>query len=304
MTALQQGKRLNVKDWLVDTGLGRLGIWIAIVIIFIVVDILFYYLKSIGPEVFTGILIAVVTVAPFIYQGFVAVPILSIEVPRSGIQEYGAGEGKKDIEEDNRKPVLVTIPSPSMLIIPLSPPSPKLVLAVNPAPCTCQDQPQARQEIGYLRLRVKNRGLVAAEDCVFQVKIIEWPCPEGCHAPSNEYHDWLDVTWADLDLKKSITVRPNDVRYAIIALMPLDVNKRACLAEPWHDANRCVGCKEIVAWIARREVFVGGCKLRLQDGLVPGEYKISVQVTCKNGKSDQKLLKLRIAENWDDTDIY
>jgi hypothetical protein len=282
MTALQQGKRLNVKDWLVDTGLGRLGIWIAIVIIFIVVDILFYYLKSIGPEVFTGILIAVVTVAPFIYQGFVAVPILSIEVPRSEIQEYGAGEGKKDIEEDNRKPVLVTIPPP----------------------CTCQGQPQAQQmpiqqEIGYLRLRVRNKGLVAAENCVFQVKIIEWPCPEGCHAPSNEYHDWLDVTWADVE--KSITVRPDDVRYTIIAIMPLDVNKSACLPVPWHGVNRC-GCKEIIAWIARREVFVGGC--RPQDGLVPGEYKISVQVTCKNGKSGQKLLKLRIADNWHDTDIY
>ena len=293
---------MNVKDWLVNTGLKRLIIWIIAVIGPIVVDICFYYLKNIGPEVFTGILIAVVTVAPFIYQGFVAVPILSIEVPRSEIQKYGAGEGKKDVEEDNRKPVLITIPS--MLTITMSPPSPKPVLAINSAPCTCQDQPQARQEIGYLRLRVKNRGLVAAEDCVFQVKIIEWPCPEGCHAPSNEYHDWLDVTWADLDLEKSTTVRPNDVRYAIIALMPLDVNKRACLAEPWHDANQCVGCKEIIAWIARREVFVGGCKNRLQDGLVPGKYKVCVQVTCRNGKSSQKLLKLRIAENWHDTDIY
>jgi hypothetical protein len=282
MTTLQQRKRLNVKDWLVDIGLGRLIIWIMAVIGLIVVDISLYYHKSIGPEVFARILIAVVTVAPFIYRGFVAVPILSIEIPRSEIQEYDTGEGKKDIEEDNRKPVLVTIP----------------------APCTCQGQPQAQQmpiqqEIGYLRLRVRNRGLVAAEDCVFQVKIIEWPCPEGCHAPSNEYHDWLDVTWADLE--KSITVRPNDVRYVIIALMPLDVNKRACLPVRWHGVDRC-GCKEIVAWIARREVLVGGC--RLQDGLVPGEYKIGVQVTCKNGKSGRKLLKLRIADNWHNTDIY
>jgi hypothetical protein len=282
MTALQQGKRLNVKDWLVDTGLGRLAIWIMTVIGLIIVDTVLYYYKSIRPEVFTDILIAVVTVAPFIYHDFVAVPILSIEVPRSEIREYDTGEGKKDIEEDNRKPVLVTIP----------------------APCTCQSQPQAQQmpiqqEIGYLRLRVKNSGLVAAEDCVFQVKIIEWPCPEGCHAPSNEYHDWLDVTWADLE--KSTTVRPNDIRYAIIALMPLDVNKSACLPVRWHGVDRC-GCKEIIAWIARREVFESGC--RPQDGLVPGEYKISVQVTCKNGKSCQKLLMLRVADNWHDTDIY
>jgi hypothetical protein len=285
MTTLQQRKRLNVKDWLVDTGLGRLVIWIMTVIGLIAVNTLLYYYKSIEPEVFTGILIAVVTVAPFIYQGFVAVPILSIEVPRSEIQEYETGEGKKDVEEDNRKPVLVTIP----------------------APCTCQGQPQAQQmpiqqEIGYLRLRVRNRGLVAAKDCVFQVKIIEWPCPEGCHAPSNEYHDWLDVTWADS--KKSITVRPNDVRYAIIAIMPLDVNKRACLPVLWHGVDQC-RCREIRAWIARREVFVLGCKRRPQDGLVPGEYKISVQVTCRNGKSNpQELLKLRIADNWYDTDIY
>ena len=275
---------MNVKDWPVNIGLGRLIIWIIAVIILIVVDIFLYYHKSIGPEVFTRILIAVVTVAPFIYQGFVAVPILSIEVPRSEIQEYDTGEGKKDVEVDNRKQVLITIP----------------------APCTCQDQPQAQQmpiqqEIGYLRLRVRNRGLVAAEDCVFKVKIIEWPCPEGCRAPSNEYHDWLDVTWANLE--KSVIVRPNDVRYAITVIMPLDLNKRACLPAPWHGVDRC-GCKEIVAWIARREVFESGCKLRLQDGLVPGEYKIGAQVTCKNGKSSQKLLKLRIAENWYDTDIY
>jgi len=282
MNALQQRKRSNVKDSLVGTGLRRLVIWIIAVIVLIAVDIGFYYLKNIGPEVFMGILIAVVTVAPFIYQGFVAVPTLSIEVPR---QEYDTGEGKKDVETDNRKPALVT----------------------THAPCTCQDQPQAQQkhiqqEIGYLRLRVRNRGLVAAKDCVFQVKIIEWPCPEGCHAPSNEYHDWLDVTWADS--KKSITVRPNDVRYAIIAIMPLDVNKRACLPALWHGVDQC-RCREIRAWIARREVFVLGCKRRPQDGLVPGEYKISVQVTCRNGKSNpQELLKLRIADNWYDTDIY
>jgi hypothetical protein len=231
MTALQQGKQLNVKDWPVNTGLGRLGIWIAIVIILIVVDILLYYYKSIGPEVFTGILIAVVTVAPFIYQGFVAVPILSIEVPRSEIQEYGAGEGKKDAEAGGRK-----------LMLDANHICPRYSLVIGN--CT---------KIGYLRLKVRNEGLVAAEDCVFQVKIIEWPCPEGCHAPGDEYHDWLDVTWADLE--KSTTVRPNDVRYAIIAMMPvmlLDLkgNMGACLYVPWYDANYCSGCKEIIAWIA------------------------------------------------------
>jgi len=288
MTALQQGKRLNVKDWLVDTGLKRLIIWIIAVIILIVVDILFYYYKSIGPEVFTDILIAVVTAAPFIYRGFVAVPILSIEVPRSEIQEYDSMTGvkvKEDVEAGSRKPVLDAnhiCPRYSSLLY----------------NCT---------NIGYLRLRVKNEGLVAAEDCVFQVKIIEWPCPEGCHAPDDEYHDWVDVTWADLE--KSTTVRPNDVRYAIIALMPvmpLDLkgNMGACLYVPLHDANYCSGCKEIIAWIARRDAFEHACEGRRQDGLVPGEYKIGVQVACRNGKSSQKLLKLRIAENWDDTDIY
>jgi len=291
MAALQQGKRLNVKNWPVNTGLGRLVIWIAIVIILIVVDILLYYYKSIGPEVFTGILIAVVTVAPFIYQGFVAVPILSIEVPRSEIQEYDTGEGKKDVEADSRKPTLDV--EPALYRKP-----------TDRAPCGCV----RAHRIGYLRLRVRNRGLVAAEDCVFQVKIIEWPCPEGCHVPSNEYHDWVDVTWADLE--KSTTVRPNDVRYATIAMMPLEPldlegHMGACLYVPWHNVNQCIGCKEIIAWIARREVFEHGCEKRPQDGLVPGEYKISVQVACRNGKSGlQKLLKLRIAENWDDTDIY
>ncbi|MFP3287720.1 MAG: hypothetical protein RXP86_10715 [Acidilobus sp.] len=284
---------MNVKDWLVDTGLGRLVIWIMTVIGLIAVNTLLYYYKSIEPEVFTGILIAVVTVAPFIYQGFVAVPILSIEVPRSEIQEYDTGEGKKDVEADSRKPTLDVEPA----------------LYRKPtyrAPCGCAEA----HRIGYLRLRVRNRGLVAAEDCVFQVKIIEWPCPEECHVPSNEYHDWVDVTWADLE--KSITVRPNDVRYATITVMPLtpldlEGHMGPCLPVLWrHNVNQCIGCKDmIVAWIARREVFEHGCENRPQDGLVPGEYKISVQVTCRNGKSGlQKPLKLRIAENWHDTDIY
>ena len=158
-------------------GQARLVFWIVSVLFVIGLDIYLYiyYPKEVGPEIFTGVLIAVVTIAPFIYRRWVAVPILRIEVP--------------EIIE-NKKPILTT---------------------VNPqSPCICSLIKQRitkllpevpiypiHQDIGYLRLRVRNTGLAAAEGCVFQVRIIMWPsnCPVNCYAPSDEYVDWQDVTW-------------------------------------------------------------------------------------------------------------
>jgi hypothetical protein len=109
--------------------------------------------------------------------------------------------------------------------------------------------------------------------------------------------DWQDVTWADRLL--SIVIRPNDVRYANIAIMPLQ-NARACLPAQWHCANQC---NPIIAWVAKRDVFMLGCTARLQDGLVPGEYVIDVQVTCRNGQKTLKGLRLRVSADWNATDI-
>jgi hypothetical protein len=222
----------------------------------------------VGPEVFTGVLIAVVTIAPFLYRRIAGVPILSIEVPR---------------EDVVKKPIFPALNPPLL--------------------CTCptqQTQQQAPiQEIGYLRLRVRNTGLVAARDCVFQVRIARWPsnCPANCHAPSDEYADWQDVTWAGWE--PSVLIRPNDVRYANIIMMPLQ-NARACLPAQWHCANQC---NPIIAWIAKRDVFMLGCTARLQDGLVPSEYVIDAQVTCRNGQETLEGLRLRVDQNWNVTDI-
>jgi hypothetical protein len=246
-------------------GQARLIFWIAGVLFVIGLDIYLYYLKIFGPEVFTGVLIAVVTIAPFTYRRWIAVPILRIEVPKEGVI---------------RKPILVTLNLPQA--------------------CICQPY----QEVGYLRLRVRNTGLAAARGCVFQVRIVGWPsnCPANCHAPSDEYVDWQDVTWADRLL--SIVIRPNDVRYANIAMMPLQ-NARACLPAPWQCDNQVNPCGPIIAWIAKREIFDPrlGCAARLQDGLVAGEYVIDVQVTCRNGRKKPERLRLRISQDWNTTDI-
>ena len=116
--------------------------------------------------------------------------------------------------------------------------------------------------------------------------------------PSDEYADWHDVTWADG--LPSIVIRPNDVRYANIAIMPLNANKQACLPAPWHCANQC---NPIIAWIAKRDVFMLGCTAKPQDGLVPGEYVIDVQVTCRNGRKKPERLRLRVDQNWNVMDI-
>ena len=170
-----------------------------------------------------------------------------------------------------------------------------------PLLCTCptqQTQQQAPiQEIGYLRLRVRNLGPGTADDCVFQVRFVKWPCPTGCHAPSDEYVDWQDVLWAGW--AESVTIRPNDVRYVNIIMMPLQ-NARACLHAPWHCTNQC---GSIIAWVAKRDVFMLGCTARLQDGLVPGEYVMDAQVTCRNGQAVLKGLRLRIDPDWNSTDI-
>ena len=261
---------INTGYWLINTGWGRFTIWLAFVLIAIWLDIYLYirYPKIVGPEVFTGVLIAVVTIAPFLYRRIVDVPILSIEVPEENVI---------------RKPEFITYSPPCL--------------------CPAQQPQQTQQQvpaqlIGYLRLRVRNTGLAAAEKCVFQVRIARWPsnCPANCHAPSDEYVDWHDVTWADG--LPSIVIRPNDVRYANIAIMPLDANKQACLHAPWHCANQC---GPLIAWIAKRETFMQGC--RPQDGLVPGEYVIDVQVTCRNGRKKPERLRLRISQDWNNTDI-
>ena len=276
VTSLQE-RLQNIKDWFIDTYFRRFLIWIISFLALIGVDV--YLAKEVGPNIFTGVLIAIVTIAPFIYNSYVAVPILRIEVPR---------------EEDNRKPILSTY-SP---------------------PCMCQDRLQIQktdtQDIGYLRLSVRNSGFVAAEDCTFQIRITEWPDKRSdeYHAPSNEYHDWHDVTWSDRDVtwtnwEKSIVIRPNDVRYATIAIMPLDKNKQACKPKSEdQDRNSQSQLKQIKAWIAKHDVFKRGCTARLQDGLVVGEYKIDTQVTCRNKQRMLKELKLKIGEFWSNTDIY
>jgi hypothetical protein len=254
-------------------GQARLIFWILIVIFVIGFDIYLYirYPKIVGPEVFTGVLIAVVTIAPFLYRRIVDVPILRIEIPEENVV---------------RKPEFITYLPPCL--------------------CPAQQPQQTQQQvptqlIGYLRLRVRNTGLTAAEKCVFQVRIARWPsnCPANCHAPSDEYVDWHDVTWAGW--KQNILIRPNDVRYANIAIMPLDANKQACLPVSWQCDNKVNPCGPLIAWIAKRETFMQGC--RSQDGLVAGEYVIDVQATCRNGQKTLKGLRLRISQDWNNTDI-
>jgi hypothetical protein len=263
-------------------GQARLIIWIASILIVIGLDVYLYiyYPKIVGPEVFTGVLIAVVTIAPFTYRRWIAVPILRIEVP--------------EIIE-SRKPILTTVNPPSPCICSLIKQRiTKLLPEVHQLPIY-----PIHQDIGYLRLRVRNTGLAAAEGCVFQVKIARWPsnCPANCHAPSDEYADWQDVTWAVWE--PSVLIRPNDVRYANIIMMLLQ-NARACLPAQWHCANQC---NPIIAWVAKRDVFMLGCTARLQDGLVPGEYVIDVQVTCRNGQKTLKGLRLSTDLDWNNTDI-
>ena len=309
-------------------GQARLVFWIVSVLFVIGLDIYLYiyYPKEVGPEIFTGVLIAVVTIAPFLYRRIVAVPILMIEVPR---------------EDVIRRPILATLDLPQTCKCPVQQQSQQqsqqmFFLCICQCPtsqqpaiiCNCphkliiqqpqqqaqqppqqqvQQQQQAPQEVGYLRLRVRNLGLAAARDCVFQVKITRWPsnCPINCHAPSDEYVDWQDITWAD-GLPR-IMIRPNDVRYANIAIMPLDANKQACFhIIQWNPENQCGSrCGPIIAWIAKRDVFDprSGCTARLQDGLVPGEYRIDTQVTCRNGQKTLKGLRLRVDQSWNNTDI-
>ncbi len=289
-------------------GQARLVFWIVSVLFVIGLDIYLYiyYPKEIGPEIFTGVLIAVVTIAPFLYRRIVDVPILMIEVPR---------------EDVIRRPILATLDLPQACKCSVQQQSQQsqqmFFLCICQCPtsqqpaiiCNCphkliiqQPQQQAQQEVGYLRLRVRNLGLAAARDCVFQVRIVEWPCLAGYHAPSDEYVDWQDVTWAD-GLPR-IMIRPNDVRYANIAIMPLDANKQACLPILWRCDDKVNPYGPLIAWIAKRDIFDPrlGCAARLQDGLVPGEYRINAQVTCRNGQTRESM-RLIISQDWNATDI-
>jgi hypothetical protein len=45
------------------------------------------------------------------------------------------------------------------------------------------------------------------------------------------------------------------------------------------------------------------CENKPQDDLITGEYEIEDQITCRNGRSKSKKLKLGIDEVWDNTDV-
>jgi len=102
MAAPQQRRSWrHAANWFINTGWKRLAIWLIIIVFLpIVVDVLYIY--KFGPEVFTGVLIAVVTIAPFLYRRIVDVPILRIEVP-----EITGG----------RKPTLTTMNPPLLLYV-------------------------------------------------------------------------------------------------------------------------------------------------------------------------------------------
>jgi len=73
-------------------------------------------------------------IATYLYQNFIYVPILIIEVPKDG---------------DVRKPIFI-------------------VRTASTRHCTQHiDQETTDQEASYLRLRVRNTGLAATESCVF-----------------------------------------------------------------------------------------------------------------------------------------
>jgi len=274
----QRGLRRRIADWFINTGWKRLAIWLIIIVFLpIVVDVLYIY--KFGPEVFTGVLIAVVTIAPFLYRRIVDVPILRIEVP--GIT-------------GGRKPTLNTMNPPLLCICSLNQQRfTKLLPEVHQLPIY--------QDIGYLSLGLGTRAWLQLRSAFSRLRLLGGPLivlPTA--TPSDEYVDWQDVTWADG--LPSIMTRPNDVRYANIAIMPLNANKQACLPIPWQCDNKVNPCGPIIAWIAKRDIFMLGCTARLQDGLVPGEYRIDAQVTCRNGQKTLKGLRLRVSADWT-TDI-
>jgi hypothetical protein len=146
-------------------------------------------------------------IATYLYQYFIYVPILIIEVPKDG---------------GVRKPIF-------------------MVRTASTCHCTQYiDQETTDQEAGYLRLRVRNTGLAAAEKCVFQVRAVRWSCspdrPSYCYVPSDECLDWQDVMWSDRKWK--IVIRPNDVRYVIITIIPLQYKQAYLKVSEWHCANK------------------------------------------------------------------
>jgi hypothetical protein len=93
-----------------------------------------YTQKIVSPDAFTDALIAIITIAPYLYQYSIYVSILIIEVPKDG---------------GVRKPIF-------------------MVRTASTRHCTQHiDQETTDQEASYLRLRVRNTGLAATESCVF-----------------------------------------------------------------------------------------------------------------------------------------
>ncbi len=167
-------------------------------------------------------------------------------------------------------------------------------------------------EHGFLRVEVKNRGIMTAKECTAQVRITRRPVKddEECKTPSPEYNRYVDITWDDGKTRR--TISPGTSAAVNVVFIPLSLN-RNFNGIPWDGKEKW---GNIIAFIATRDIigfleergFPERAELalrlpdRVQGGLVRGEYEVEVMISPENRESVRKGFRIRI-DDWERMDI-
>ncbi|GEM_PF-1868977 len=139
----------------------------------------------------------------------------------------------------------------------------------------------SQQENRFLRVRIHNAGSRTAKRCFGQLELIERS--EGTHTLSKVEKT---LYWAEVPQFPSIPPK---------AKFPLNVAySRKGLVIPFEG-----GCdKNVRAWIFTKEAFMNP-KIRMQDAMCLGEYKVKITIFSDNTKPKEERFVIHVPEKWD-----
>ena len=131
-------------------------------------------------------------------------------------------------------------------------------------------------------LDIKNKRKHTAKRCVGILTIIEKP------QKATNIQDSYTLHWADIPYNlKTTGAEP-------VSIGPETARLDVAFTQKGQEISGC--------WIAM-QIALSGALVKNQAYLLPGEYKVKIEVKCENGKGDKKYFKIISPESWDGLNI-
>lgn len=142
----------------------------------------------------------------------------------------------------------------------------------------------------YLRVQVENKGGKVAKNCAASLEVVSRP--NRCPAPADEPKG---LKWAGRGAFQLMDIYPKGGRAVLdVAFSEQDLHGS------WHMQGKW---GPLVAWLATHEASIEP-RLRAQDALCKGEYKVDIIVGVDNGTPAKSSFRLEISEDWHLIHIY